>query len=122
MCHETTSVALPESIGVPVDNCTLDDFAHTDAIFFFGQNIGTSNPRMLYQLQEAVKRGVPIVTFNPLRERGLVEFVNPQSPTEMLLKSLTKITSRYHQVKIGGDTAAMMGIAKALFNLDKTSG
>jgi molybdopterin-dependent oxidoreductase alpha subunit len=76
---------------------------------------------MLHQLQEAVKRGVPIVTFNPLRERGLVEFVNPQSPAEMLVKSPTRITSQYHQLKIGGDTAALMGIAKALFELDKTS-
>jgi molybdopterin-dependent oxidoreductase alpha subunit len=117
MCHETTSVALPESIGVPVGTCTLDDFAHTDCIFFFGQNVGTSSPRMLHQLQEAVKRGVPIVTFNPLRERGLVEFVNPQSPAEMLIKPPTRITSQYHQVKTGGDTAAIMGIAKALFDL-----
>jgi anaerobic selenocysteine-containing dehydrogenase len=92
MCHETTSAALPESIGVPVGTCTLDDFAHTDCIFFFGQNVGTSSPRMLHQLQEAVKRGVPIVTFNPLRERGLVEFVNPQSPAEMLVKPPTRIT------------------------------
>src|SRR5207244_8627051 len=60
MCHETTSVALPESIGVPVRTCTLEDFAQTDCIFFFGQNVGTSSPRMLHQLQEAVKRGVPI--------------------------------------------------------------
>jgi molybdopterin-dependent oxidoreductase alpha subunit len=117
MCHETTSVALPESIGVPVGTCTLDDFAHTDCIFFFGQNVGTSSPRMLHQLQEAVKRGVPIVTFNPLRERGLVEFVNPQSPAEMLIKPPTRITSQYHQVRTGGDTAAIMGIAKALFDL-----
>ena len=107
-----TSVALPESIGVPVGTCTLDDFEHTDCIFFFGQNVGTSSPRMLHQLQEAVKRGVPIVTFNPLRERGLVEFVNPQSPAEMLVKSPTRITSQYHQLKIGGDTAAMMGICQ----------
>jgi molybdopterin-dependent oxidoreductase alpha subunit len=119
MCHETSSVALPESIGVPVGTCTLDDFAHTDCILFFGQNVGTSSPRMLHQLQEAVKRGVPIVTFNPLRERGLVEFVNPQSPAEMLVKSPTRITSQYHQVKSGGDTAAMMGIAKVLFDLDE---
>ena len=39
---------------------------------------------MLHQLQDARKRGVPIVTFNPLRERGLVSFANPQSPIEML--------------------------------------
>ena len=119
MCHETSSVALPESIGVPVGTCTLDDFAQTDCIFFFGQNVGTSSPRMLHQLQEAVKRGVPIVTFNPLRERGLVEFVNPQSPAEMLIKPPTRITSQYHQVKSGGDTAAIIGIAKVLFDLDE---
>jgi molybdopterin-dependent oxidoreductase alpha subunit len=121
MCHETTSVALPESIGVPVGTCTLDDFEHTDCIFFFGQNVGTSSPRMLHQLQEAVKRGVPIVTFNPLRERGLVEFVNPQSPAEMLVKSPTPITSQYHQLKAGGDTAAIMGIAKVLLELENTA-
>jgi molybdopterin-dependent oxidoreductase alpha subunit len=119
MCHETTSVALPESIGVPVGTCTLDDFAKTDCIFFFGQNVGTSSPRMLHQLQEASKRGVPIVTFNPLRERGLVEFTNPQSPSEMLSGSSTRITSQYHQIRSGGDTAAIMGIAKALFALEK---
>jgi molybdopterin-dependent oxidoreductase alpha subunit len=119
MCHETTSVALPESIGVPVGTCTLDDFSHTDCIFFFGQNVGTSSPRMLHELQEAAKRAVPIVTFNPLRERGLVEFVNPQSPGEMLIKPPTRITSQYHQVKAGGDTAAIMGVAKVLFDLDE---
>ena len=122
MCHETTSVALPESIGVPVGTCTLDDFAKTDCIFFFGQNVGTSSPRMLHQLQEAVKRGVPIVTFNPLRERGLESFTNPQSPLEMLSGSSTPITSQYHQVRSGGDTAAIMGIAKALFALDEKAG
>ena len=75
MCHESTSVALPKTIGVPVGTVRLDDFEHTDAIFFFGQNVGTNSPRMLHQLQDARKRGVEIVTFNPLRERGLVSFV-----------------------------------------------
>jgi len=74
---------------------------------------------MLHQLQDASKRGVPIVTFNPLRERGLVEFTNPQSPAEMLSGASTRITSQYHQIRSGGDTAAMMGIAKALFALEK---
>jgi molybdopterin-dependent oxidoreductase alpha subunit len=118
MCHESTSVALPESIGVPVGTCTLDDFAKTDCIFFFGQNVGTSSPRMLHDLQSAARRGVPIVTFNPLRERGLERFTNPQSPAEMLTGRSTRISSQYHQVKAGGDTAAMVGIAKALFALD----
>ncbi len=118
MCHETTSVALPETIGVPVGTVTLDDFEHTDAIFFFGQNVGTNSPRMLHLLKAARDRGVPIVTFNPLRERGLVSFTNPQSPTEMLTGGETAISTQYHQVKVGGDIAALMGICKAVLVLD----
>jgi molybdopterin-dependent oxidoreductase alpha subunit len=74
---------------------------------------------MLHQLQEASRRGAPIVTFNPLRERGLQEFANPQSPTEMLGRPPTRISSQYHQVRSGGDTAAMMGIAKALLAVEE---
>src|ERR1700712_5505884 len=48
MCHESTSVALPESIGVPVGTVILEDFELCDGIFFFGQNVGTSSPRMLH--------------------------------------------------------------------------
>lgn len=118
MCHESTSVALPESIGVPVGTVILDDFKRTDCILFFGQNVGTNSPRMLHPLQEASKRGVPIITFNPLRERGLERFTNPQAPTEMLTGSETRISSQYHQVKIGGDIAALMGIAKILIEAD----
>ena len=32
----------------------------------------------------ARKRGVPIIVFNPLRERGHERFTNPQNPAEML--------------------------------------
>ncbi len=119
MCHESTSVGLQESIGVPVGTVTLADFEHTDCIFFFGQNVGSNSPRMLHPLQEARKRQVPIITFNPIRERGLERFVNPQSPAEMLGPDSTIISTQYHQVKIGGDTAAVMGIIKALLAMDR---
>ncbi|RAU40355.1 MULTISPECIES: FdhF/YdeP family oxidoreductase [unclassified Pseudomonas] len=119
MCHESTSVGLQESIGVPVGTVTLADFEHTDCLFFFGQNVGSNSPRMLHPLQEARKRKVPIITFNPIRERGLERFVNPQSPTEMLGPASTVISTQYHQVAIGGDTAAVMGIAKALLAMDE---
>jgi molybdopterin-dependent oxidoreductase alpha subunit len=118
MCHESTSVGLPVSIGVPVGTVTLDDFHHTDCIIDIGHNTGVSSPRMLHDLEECSKRGVPIIVINPLRERGLERFANPQSPSEMLWKSPTCIASQYHQIKVGGDKAALMGIAKALFALD----
>jgi molybdopterin-dependent oxidoreductase alpha subunit len=118
MCHETTSVALPQSIGTPVGTVLLDDFDHTDCILSFGQNVGTNAPRLLHSLQGASERGAAIIVFNPLRERGWEEFVNPQRPLEMLTNKPTRIASQYHQVRAGGDIAAMTGIAKALLALD----
>ncbi|MGX5775858.1 FdhF/YdeP family oxidoreductase [Methylorubrum zatmanii] len=119
MCHESTSKALPQSIGVPVGTTVLEDFESTDLILFFGQNVGSNSPRMLHPLQDARRRGVPIITFNPLRERGLERFTNPQSPIEMLTHSSTQISTQYHQVKAGGDIAAIAGICKALFAADR---
>ncbi|MEX3843701.1 FdhF/YdeP family oxidoreductase [Paraburkholderia sp. BR10882] len=114
MCHESTSVGLKEAIGVGVGTIGLDDFDTTDLMFFFGQNVGTNSPRMLHQLQDARRRGVPIITFNPLREPGLVAFANPQSPHDMLLPANTQISTQYHQLRVGGDTAAITGICKAV--------
>ena len=84
MCHESTSVGLPLSIGVPVGTVTLPDFDKTDCLIFIGHNSGVNAPRMLHPLQECAKRGVPIIVFNPLRERGFERFTNPQNPLEML--------------------------------------
>jgi anaerobic selenocysteine-containing dehydrogenase len=71
MCHEPTSVGLPESIGIGKGTVILDDFAQTEAIFIIGQNPGTNSPRMLTELHRASRAHVPIVVFNPLRERAL---------------------------------------------------
>jgi molybdopterin-dependent oxidoreductase alpha subunit len=118
MCHESTSVALPETIGVPIGTVKIEDFDHTDCMFFFGQNVGVNSPRMLHQLDEVRQRGVPIITFNPMRERGLERFTNPQSPTQMLTLSETKISTQYHQLRPGGDLAAIVGLCKALIAAD----
>ncbi|MDP9043914.1 MAG: FdhF/YdeP family oxidoreductase [Pseudomonadota bacterium] len=118
MCHESTSVALPKTIGSAVGTVWLDDFAQCECIFFFGQNVGVNSPRMLHELQEARRRDVPIVTFNPLREAGLVSFDNPQSPREMLLPGHTPISTQYLQVLPGGDLAAIAGMCKWLIEAD----
>jgi molybdopterin-dependent oxidoreductase alpha subunit len=114
MCHESTSVGLKAAIGVPVGTTRLEDFEHTDCILFFGQNVGSNAPRMLHDLRTCRKRGVEIITFNPLKERGLERFTDPQNPIEMTTLRETAISTQYHQVKAGGDMAAMMGIAKFL--------
>ena len=112
MCHEPTSVGLPESIGIGKGTVLLDDFAYSDAIFIIGQQPGTNSPRMLTELHNASRRGVPIVVFNPLRERALERFAAPQDPVEMATLGETRIASEYCQVRIGGDVAALKGVMK----------
>jgi formate dehydrogenase major subunit len=112
MCHEPTSVGLPESIGIGKGTVLLDDFAQADAIFIIGQNPGTNSPRMLTELHKASRRNVPIVAFNPLRERALERFAAPQDPVEMATFGETRIANEYCQVRIGGDVAALKGVMK----------
>ena len=121
MCHEATSVGLPKSIGVGKGTVTLEDFDHADAIFSFGHNPGTNHPRMMTTLHEAARRGVPIIVFNPLKERALERFAAPQDPVEMVTMSSTPIASAYHQLSVGGDLATLKGLMKAVFELDAAS-
>ncbi|HEY4145813.1 FdhF/YdeP family oxidoreductase [Pinirhizobacter sp.] len=118
MCHETTSVGLKKVIGSPVGTCVLEDFEYCDAIFYFGQNPGTNSPRFLHPLQDAVKRGCKIITFNPVREVGLLRFVNPQNPLQMLTGHPTDLSHMYLQVRPGGDIAAIMGLCKHVLAVD----
>ena len=121
MCHEATSVGLPQSIGIGKGTVSLDDFDECDLIISMGHNPGTNHPRMMGTLHECSRRGVPIIVFNPLKERALERFADPQDPIEMGTFSSTRIASSYYQVKIGGDAAALKGIMKAVLALAETS-
>lgn len=114
MCHEPSGLALREQIGVGKGTVTLDDFEHADAILIFGQNPGTNHPRMLGELRRAARRGARIMSFNPLRERGLERFADPQDPVEMATLGSTPISTHYHQLRAGGDLAAVKGMMKHL--------
>lgn len=118
MCHETTSVGLTKVIGSPVGTIVWDDLEQADAFFFFGQNPGTNSPRFLHPLKDAKDRGAKIVTFNPIIEQGLVSFVDPQSPSAMLTGKATTISDQYHQLKAGGDIAALLGMCKCVVEAD----
>ena len=119
MCHEATSVGLPQAIGIGKGTVSLDDFDVCDLIISMGHNPGTNHPRMMGTLHECARRGVPIIVFNPLRERSLERFADPQDPIEMGTLGSTPIASTYFQVKVGGDAAALKGIMKALMNADR---
>lgn len=122
MCHEATSVGLPRSIGIGKGTVSLDDFDKTELVISIGHNPGTNHPRMMGTLHELARRGVPIIVLNPLRERALERFADPQSVIEMATYSSTDIASTYFQVKAGGDAAALKGIAKHLLQMEAGRG
>lgn len=121
MCHEPTSVGLPESIGIGKGTVELDDFDECDLVICIGHNPGTNHPRMLGTLREVAKRGAKIVAINPLRERGLERFTSPQSPIEMLSLGSTELASTYYKVRVGGDAALLKGVMKSLLKMHETA-
>jgi molybdopterin-dependent oxidoreductase alpha subunit len=120
-CHESSGDALRLSIGVGKSTVTREDFEHAEAVFLFGQNPATNHPRMLGDLRHAKLRGCKIVVFNPLLERGLQQFTDPQAAGEMLTGASTPIADEYCQVRVGGDMAAITGMIKALLEADDAS-
>jgi len=118
MCHEPTSVGLPGTVGVGKGTVLLDDFDVCDTLLLFGQNPATNHPRMMSELREASKRGATIVAINPLKERGLERFADPQSKMEMLTLGSTTISSMFIHPKLGGDLALLKGVIKRTIELD----
>jgi molybdopterin-dependent oxidoreductase alpha subunit len=121
MCHEASAVGMFESIGVGKGTVVFHDLEKADAIFVIGQNPGTNHPRMLEPLREAVKRGAQVVVFNPLKERGLERFQHPQHPLEMLSNGSEPTNTAYFRPALGGDMAAIRGMAKFLLAWEKES-
>ena len=122
MCHEATSVGLPQSIGIGKGTVSLDDFDRCELIISIGHNPGTNHPRMMGTLHECARRGVPILVFNPLREHALERFADPQDWVEMATYGSTRIASTYYQVTAGGDAAAIKGIMKSLLEMEAQQG
>jgi len=113
LCHESSGVALSETLGIGKGSVTLDDFNHTDLIIVMGQNPGTNHPRMLTALSEAKKKGSQIITINPLPEVGLMNYKDPQNPLKWF-GSGQDLTDLFLQVKINGDVALLKIILKLM--------
>lgn len=118
MCHESSSVALPETVGIGKGTVTLDDFEKTQLILLLGQNPGTNHPRMLTALQKAKAAGARIIAVNPLKEAGLLGFMNPQHVRGMIGVN-SPLTDDYLQVRINGDAALLKGWMKRLIARDR---
>jgi molybdopterin-dependent oxidoreductase alpha subunit len=127
MCHESSGVAMVETLGVGKGTATLEDMESTDLIFIFGNNPGTNHPRMLTSLQKAKDQGAKIIAVNPLPEVSLMRVTNPNpqdyaNPLELPIALLGKgqaLADLYLPVRVNGDVAAIKGILKDLIERER---
>jgi molybdopterin-dependent oxidoreductase alpha subunit len=117
MCHESSGVALGESLGIGKGSVTLDDIHQAEVIIILGQNPGTNHPRMLSALQRAKKNGAKIIAVNPLPEAGLMNFLNPQT-INGFLNIKTHISDLFLQVRLNGDMALLKALALLLLEAE----
>ncbi len=121
MCHESSGVALNETLGIGKGSVKLEDFDQAEVVIVMGQNPGTNHPRMLSALQKCKENGGKIISVNPLEEAGLIRFKNPQE-VKGVLTAGESLTDIHLQVKINQDVALLKVIVKKLSVLDKEKG
>lgn len=127
MCHESSGVAMVETLGVGKGTATLEDMESTDLIFIFGNNPGTNHPRMLTSLQKAKDHGAKIIAVNPLPEVSMMRVINPNpqdypNPLELPFALFGKgqaLADLYLPVRVNGDLPAIKGILKDLFERER---
>jgi molybdopterin-dependent oxidoreductase alpha subunit len=119
MCHESSGVGLGQTVGIGKGSVTLGDVHEADTIIVMGQNPGTNHPRMLTALEKAKKNGAKIIAINPLPEAGLMGFVNPKSPSQLLTGG-TQIADLFLQVQINGDVALLKALMCLLFKAEES--
>ncbi|TFC93579.1 MULTISPECIES: FdhF/YdeP family oxidoreductase [Cryobacterium] len=117
MCHESTSYAMAETVGIGKSTITYADFARADLIIIMGQNPGSNHPRMLTALEEAKQAGASVVAINPLPEAGLLRYKNPQT-VQGVIGSGTVIADQHLQIRLGGDMALMQAISKRVLDAE----
>lgn len=127
MCHESSGVALGETLGIGKGSVKLEDLYGAEVVIVVGQNPGTNHPRMLSALEKCKQNGGKVISINPLRESGLVNFKNPQH-LKGWIGSGADIADIHLPVKINQDIplvkliliklAALDAIGNAVFDHD----
>ena len=117
MCHESSGVALGETLGIGKGSTVLEDLYEAEVILIAGQNPGTNHPRMMSALEKCKNNGGKVISINPLEESGLVNFKNPQHLSGTI-GSGVQMADLHLPVKINQDIPLMKLILKKLATLD----
>ena len=121
MCHESTSVALAETIGIGKGSVSLEDVHEAKLIVISGQNPGTNHPRMLTALEKAKQNGAKILSINPLPEAGLMRFKNPQNAARAGGLG-TGLSDLHLPIRINGDLALWQAIGALILEAEEAAG
>jgi len=121
MCHENSIEALSEVIGTAKGTVSLDDLHNADVVLIMGQNPGSNHPRMLSVLEKCKKNKGKIIAVNPLKEVGLIKYVNPKSPTKILSGGVD-IADLYLSVRINGDMALLKAMIYLMWQREDAHG
>jgi molybdopterin-dependent oxidoreductase alpha subunit len=113
MCHESSGVALTESLGIGKGSVKLEDFYEAEVIMIMGQNPGTNHPRMMTALQKGKRNGAKIIAVNPMPEAGLLGFNNPQT-IKGILNIDNELADLFVQIRMNGDMALLKAVAYLL--------
>lgn len=113
MCHDSSGVALGETLGIGKGSVKLEDLYGADLVLVAGQNPGTNHPRMLSALEKCKERGGRIISINPLEEAGLIRFKNPQKVSGILGRG-TGLTDLHLPVRINQDIPLVKAWLKML--------
>ena len=114
MCHESSGVALGETIGIGKGTVTLDDIHAAELILVVGQNPGTNHPRML----SALERGQARRRHDRRRSTrcprpACIAFRNPQTCARLAGRG-TALADLHVPVAVGADLALFQWVNRRL--------
>ena len=116
LCHAASTVAMKEMLGYGASTCSYLDWLHADLIVLFGSNVPNNQPVTMKYLHHAKHNGARIAVVNPHREPGLERYWIPSIPKSALTG--TEIADDWFDVHTGGDLAFLIGVLRALVELD----
>ncbi len=116
LCHAASTVAMRGMLGHGASTCSYRDWLDADLIVLFGSNVANNQPVAAKYLHHAKTRGARVVVVNPYREPGLTRYWVPSIARSALFG--TAIADEWVDVHTGGDLALLVGVLKALVELD----
>ena len=112
MCHESTSVALAEAIGIGKGSVTLEDVHDAELIVIAGQNPGTNHPRMLTRAGGGQAQRREDHRDQPAA-RGRTGPVQEPADAARRGRARHRLADLYLPVRINGDLALFQAIGVA---------